>query len=544
MIVLPRAPAAEDLLQPRPLRWPRPALALASSGSSRPSARGAGPGTWLAAPTPPRFAADVMGASSSPASSPPATAGCDLRALFSGAGVAEGARHGGHPRPRLRHRPRRHARERLAAPRLRRPAAARLPHLRGARRAAPQPGAAVPLQPGGEHLRRARRGHEQRPRRGQGAAAVRPRDRGVHRPRRRARRPRAAGRSRPARPGRRSRPRPRTPGCSRQVVEEGKPLLMPRHTRDARGAPLAGAYGMRDAVVVPLTGRPASSARSSSPTGSATSAPSTRTTSSCWRPSPTTPASRCATASSSASCATTPCTTRSPACRTGRTCSAAWPPRWTTLSEAAVARRRGHDPRPRRLQAGQRDPRAPAGRPSCSMEVAPAARGRRRQRPAPSPGSAATSSPSCCPDAGDEDRVLHLGRRILRALEQPVALDGLEVEVGASLGVALAPAHADDPAALLKRADMAMYDAKTSTRGSAALRARSSTPTTRDGLTLVSELRSAAAERRASRCTSSRRPGWPPAGRHRRRGAGPLGAPRARRPSRPTSSSRSPSAAG
>jgi diguanylate cyclase (GGDEF)-like protein len=94
------------------------------------------------------------------------------------------------------------------------------------------------------------------------------------------------------------------------------------------------------------------------------------------------------------------------------------------------------------------------------------------------------------PDTGDEDQVLRVGRRVLRALEQPVSLDGLEVEVGGSMGVALAPAHADDPAALLKRADMAMYDAKTSTRGLRVYEPELDTNNPRR-LTLVSELRSA-----------------------------------------------------
>jgi diguanylate cyclase (GGDEF)-like protein len=94
------------------------------------------------------------------------------------------------------------------------------------------------------------------------------------------------------------------------------------------------------------------------------------------------------------------------------------------------------------------------------------------------------------PESGDEDLVLRVGRRVLRALEQPVVLDGLEVQVSGSMGVALAPAHADDPAALLKRADMAMYDAKTSTRGLRLYDADLDTNNPRR-LTLVSELRSA-----------------------------------------------------
>jgi diguanylate cyclase (GGDEF)-like protein len=66
--------------------------------------------------------------------------------------------------------------------------------------------------------------------------------------------------------------------------------------------------------------------------------------------------------------------------------------------------------------------------------------------------------------ADDEEAAVRVGRRILRSLEQPVVLDGLEIVIGASLGIALAPAHGDQPADLLKRADLAMYDAKTSTR--------------------------------------------------------------------------------
>jgi diguanylate cyclase (GGDEF)-like protein len=65
----------------------------------------------------------------------------------------------------------------------------------------------------------------------------------------------------------------------------------------------------------------------------------------------------------------------------------------------------------------------------------------------------------------DEEYAVRIGERMLRALEQPVVLGGLEVEVGASLGVALGPLHATDPAGLLKRADIAMSEAKGSTGG-------------------------------------------------------------------------------
>ncbi len=90
----------------------------------------------------------------------------------------------------------------------------------------------------------------------------------------------------------------------------------------------------------------------------------------------------------------------------------------------------------------------------------------------------------------DQERVLHIGRRIVQALEQPIALDGLDVEVGASVGVAMAPEHATDAAALLKRADMAMYDAKTSVRRLRMFDPQLDSDSPRR-LTLVAELRSA-----------------------------------------------------
>src|SRR4051812_18972023 len=90
----------------------------------------------------------------------------------------------------------------------------------------------------------------------------------------------------------------------------------------------------------------------------------------------------------------------------------------------------------------------------------------------------------------DEDHVVRIAQRALRALEHPVVLDGMEVEVGGSLGIALAPLHATDPAGLLKQADLAMYDAKASGRGLRVYEADLDSSDPRR-LTLVAELRSA-----------------------------------------------------
>src|SRR4051794_11090162 len=68
-------------------------------------------------------------------------------------------------------------------------------------------------------------------------------------------------------------------------------------------------------------------------------------------------------------------------------------------------------------------------------------------------------------DGDDEDRAVRIGRRMLSALEHPIALESMDVEVGGSLGLAFAPAHATDPPGLLKRADVAMHGAKSSTKG-------------------------------------------------------------------------------
>ena len=66
------------------------------------------------------------------------------------------------------------------------------------------------------------------------------------------------------------------------------------------------------------------------------------------------------------------------------------------------------------------------------------------------------------PAVAGPGELAELGRRVQDAIAQPFAVDGLRLEVGASLGIALYPEHALDAPTLLQRADVAMYTAKTS----------------------------------------------------------------------------------
>jgi diguanylate cyclase (GGDEF)-like protein len=57
---------------------------------------------------------------------------------------------------------------------------------------------------------------------------------------------------------------------------------------------------------------------------------------------------------------------------------------------------------------------------------------------------------------------VEVAQRIGRALETPFTLAGVSIDVKASMGIALYPLHAEDAETLMKRADVAMYQAKRS----------------------------------------------------------------------------------
>jgi diguanylate cyclase (GGDEF)-like protein len=93
----------------------------------------------------------------------------------------------------------------------------------------------------------------------------------------------------------------------------------------------------------------------------------------------------------------------------------------------------------------------------------------------------------------DETGAARVGQKILAALEQAFPLEGETLDIGASVGVAIAPAHATQAEQLLQRADVAMYAAKGSLAGLAVFSAEHE----RDGagrLALMSDLRRAVDE--------------------------------------------------
>ncbi|MBI4492245.1 MAG: EAL domain-containing protein [Chloroflexi bacterium] len=94
------------------------------------------------------------------------------------------------------------------------------------------------------------------------------------------------------------------------------------------------------------------------------------------------------------------------------------------------------------------------------------------------------------PTAGNMASATVAASKLLHALEQPFAVEGQSLDVGASIGIALYPEHGQDAETLLRRADIAMYVAKRTGSGYAlyALEQDQHSP---GRLALVGELRQA-----------------------------------------------------
>jgi diguanylate cyclase len=84
------------------------------------------------------------------------------------------------------------------------------------------------------------------------------------------------------------------------------------------------------------------------------------------------------------------------------------------------------------------------------------------------------------------------GERIAAALSERSTVEDIELQIAASIGVALFPVHGDDAETLLQRADVAMYQAKRRRSGTE-FYARERDMHTRERLQLIGELRDAVA---------------------------------------------------
>lgn len=68
-------------------------------------------------------------------------------------------------------------------------------------------------------------------------------------------------------------------------------------------------------------------------------------------------------------------------------------------------------------------------------------------------------------DVSEQDQMTRLVERLIGALRDPVRLDGRDLFVGASAGIAISNPHQDTSDELLRKADLAMYDAKSRGKG-------------------------------------------------------------------------------
>ena len=66
--------------------------------------------------------------------------------------------------------------------------------------------------------------------------------------------------------------------------------------------------------------------------------------------------------------------------------------------------------------------------------------------------------------ASQHEGAIALALRIISAIAAPFDLDGVEANVGTSIGIAMAPEHGTEPEVLLKQADLALYNVKASGR--------------------------------------------------------------------------------
>jgi diguanylate cyclase (GGDEF)-like protein/PAS domain S-box-containing protein len=94
------------------------------------------------------------------------------------------------------------------------------------------------------------------------------------------------------------------------------------------------------------------------------------------------------------------------------------------------------------------------------------------------------------PTPADANEVAQTARRLLNTLQQPFVVESQVLEVGASIGIALYPQHGGDARMLMRRADVAMYAAKSANIGYS-FHSEGREPRTPDQLSVIVELRNA-----------------------------------------------------
>ena len=135
-------------------------------------------------------------------------------------------------------------------------------------------------------------------------------------------------------------------------------------------------------------------------------------------------------------------------------------------ADARQARRDGGRPpaRSRPLQDRERHAR-PSRRRQAAARWWPSACARWCARPTRSRAWAATSSPSCRSAIAQPADATALAQRIIEAVSEPYEIDGHQVVIGTSVGIAVGPADGASPDQLIRNADLALYRAKGDGRG-------------------------------------------------------------------------------
>ena len=145
--------------------------------------------------------------------------------------------------------------------------------------------------------------------------------------------------------------------------------------------------------------------------------------------------------------------------------------------------------RHRPLQGSQRHARPRPRRRAAASGRRPA-RARACATWTPSRVSAATSSRSCCRPSRASRTPRSSAAACIEAFDHSFELEGLDLHVDASIGLAVLPEHADDVTSMMQKADVAMYVAKASHVGMAIYSSESDAHNT-ERLVLLGDLRHA-----------------------------------------------------